>query len=145
MILIAVVAVALTYSWAVGYAGQPKAGQYVVGERIKIEAARMEVHSLEVEVLAFVRNMGGSHVNLTDACLMAPDVTVLAWSRGYSADCGIYVDGYRAAERLLSPGEVHEVTIHFRGVSAVPGRVYVVKLATSMDAEAVATLKALPS
>ena len=117
----------------------------MVGERIKVEVARMEVHSPEVEVLAFMRDVGGSHVNLTDAHLMAPGMTVLAWSRGYGADRGMYVDGYRAAERPLSPGEVHEVTVHFRGVSVVPGGVYVVELATSMGGEAAATLKAPPS
>ncbi|RLF14578.1 MAG: hypothetical protein DRJ97_05985, partial [Thermoprotei archaeon] len=141
LILIAVAMAVTLYAWAVGYAGLTRPATPETTERLKIEGAELlvdESGSLgnplrpDVKATLYVRNVGGSDVNLTEAYLLTTGMTYINTTLGYGASCGIMVDGQRAADKLLEAGGCYRVEVYFLDTEATPGRSYVVKLVTSL-------------
>ena len=70
LILIAVAATTMIYSWAIGYAGRLKPRPPAMNERIKIEACIMTVDGDNVVATLYTRNLSPTDANITDAYLL---------------------------------------------------------------------------
>jgi len=160
LILIAVAAAVLVYAWVVGYAGQIRPTTPETAERLKIEAGKLFVagtditttdqdnpNRMDVNATLYIRNTGGTDVNITDVYLLTTGLEVINITRGYGPNLyynkrWVYIDHVSAAHTLLGAGKVARVDICFPDTTIQKGRTYLVKVVTSLGNEYSIPLKA---
>jgi len=159
LILIAVAAAVLLYAWVVGYAGQVRPTTPETTERLKIEAGKLFIwgtnvptaadnpNRMDVNATLYVRNTGGTDVNITDVYLLTTGLEVVNVTRGYGPNLyynvrWVYVDHVSAADKLLGVGKVARIDICFPDTEVQKGRSYIVRIVTSLGNEYGIELKA---
>ena len=158
LILIAVAAAVLLYAWVVGYAGQVRPTTPETTERLKIEAGKLYIwktnvgvgdnpNRMDVNATLYIRNTGGTDVNITDIYLLTTGLEVVNVTRGYGPNLyygkrWVYIDHVSAADALLEVGKVARVDICFPDTTVQKGRSYLVKVVTSLGNEYSVELKA---
>ena len=125
LILIAVAAAILVYVWVTGYTSSAmKQGAPELEEKIKVEAVSVDADGNQV--VAYIRNIGGTTVTLSIAYLIDAKSNQVITTQTASAQ--------------VSPGDTATVT--FSGITVgsggdvQPGRTYIVKVVTSNGVEA---------
>jgi len=165
LILIAVAAAVLIYAWVIGYAGQIRPTTPETSERLKIEAGKLFIWTtdvkdedlgddatdnpsrMDVNATLYIRNIGGTDVNITDVYLLTTGLEVINITRGYGPNLyydrrWVYIDHVSAAHTLLEVGKVARVDICFPDTTVQKGRPYLVRVVTSLGNEYSIQLKA---
>jgi len=117
LVLIAVVAGVLLWTWLSGFVSAATAQQPALGERIKIEAVSASTGS----VTAYVRNVGGAQVSISRIYVLSAAGTIV---------------GFGTSTATINPGEVGTVSV---SVSLSRGTTYTVKVVTKNGVEATYT------
>jgi FlaG/FlaF family flagellin (archaellin) len=145
LIVIAIIASVLVYTWVVGYAIKTRLTTPEVAQRLKIEAGRLfreTATSNNVNATLYVRNVGGSPVYINASYLLTTAGSVVDTASASMYMKEIYVIdtiGYSQPATLmaLEAGMVYTVKIRFTNAwsSVTPDATYIVKIVTSLGSE----------
>jgi len=116
LIVIAVAAAVVTYTFVMGFVGTSTTTPPITTERIIVEA--VEVNTTDQNVTyVYVRNVGSTTVNVSAIYLVRSD--------------GIIVGNNTNVNATISPGELKQIPANIKYTDAKPNELYYVKVVTT--------------
>jgi len=132
LIVVAVIGAVLIYLWFAGYVTKTtsQAEQMAASEKLKIEAANL-TDSTRPTAILYVRNLGGTPVNITTAYLLKAGTSIPECSP-VTINPPVRVD----------PNSLQRISVSFSGCSVKASQDYTIKLVTAKGTEIATTVTA---